>query len=86
MGIYNFQLRLRNLVQIIGCNLKANVNNEAGWFYYTLHRTNMSSPLYTSEVIDHANPRWSSLELPTIHATGYSTASGEFYSPLAPQT
>ena len=69
------QLRLRNLVQIIGCNLKANVNNEAGWFYYTLHRTNMSSPLYTSEVIDHANPRWSSLELPTIHATGYSTAS-----------
>ncbi|CAK9803922.1 UV radiation resistance-associated gene protein [Anthophora quadrimaculata] len=69
------QLRLRNLIQIIGCNLKTNVNNEVCWFYYTLHRTSMSSPLYTSETIDNANPRWSSLEIPVIHTTGYSTAS-----------
>ncbi|XP_076387065.1 UV-resistance associated gene isoform X2 [Megachile rotundata] len=69
------QLRFRNLIQIIGCNLKGNVNNEVCWFYYTLHRTSMSSPLYTSEAIDNTNPRWSSLEVPTIHATGYSTAS-----------
>lgn len=69
------QLRLRSLVQIIGHNLKANVNGEVCWFYYTLHRSSMSSPLYTSEAIDNANPRWSSLEVPTLHATGYSTAS-----------
>ncbi|CAL7948415.1 unnamed protein product [Xylocopa violacea] len=35
----------------------------------------MSSPLYTSEAIDNMNPRWSNLEVPTMHATGYSTAS-----------
>ncbi|XP_076749985.1 UV-resistance associated gene isoform X2 [Xylocopa sonorina] len=69
------QLRLRNLIQVIGCNLKPNVNNEVYWFYYTLHRTSMSSPLYTSEAIDNMNPRWSNLEVPTMHATGYSTAS-----------
>ncbi|KOC67371.1 UV radiation resistance-associated gene protein [Habropoda laboriosa] len=69
------QLRLRNLIQIIGCNLKTNVNNEVCWFYYTLHRTSVSSPLYTSEIIENANPRWSSLEIPIIHTTGYSTAS-----------
>ncbi|CAK9818679.1 UV radiation resistance-associated gene protein [Anthophora plagiata] len=69
------QLRLRNLIQIIGCNLKTNVNNEVCWFYYTLHRTSMSSPIYTSETIDNANPRWSSLEIPVIYTTGYSTAS-----------
>ncbi|XP_006614438.1 UV radiation resistance-associated gene protein isoform X1 [Apis dorsata] len=69
------QLRLRNLIQIIGCNLKTNINNEICWFYYTLHRTSMSSPLYTSEIIDNVNPKWSSLEAPTIYATNYSTAS-----------
>ncbi|XP_060817907.1 UV radiation resistance-associated gene protein isoform X1 [Bombus pascuorum] len=69
------QLRLRNLVQIIGCNLKTDINNEICWFYYTLHRTSMSSPIYTSEAIDNTNPRWSSLEVPTIYATSYSTAS-----------
>ena len=69
------QLRFRNLIQIIGCNLKTNTNNEVCWFYYTLHRTSMSSPLYTSEIIDNTNPKWSCLEVPTIHATGYSTAS-----------
>lgn len=42
----------------------------------------MSSPLYTSEAIDNVNPRWSSLEVPTLYATGYSTASGELYSLL----
>ncbi|XP_043260871.1 UV radiation resistance-associated protein [Colletes gigas] len=69
------QLRLRNLIQVIGYNLKSNGTNDISWFYYTLHRTCMSSPIYTSETIDNANPRWSSLEVPTIHATGYSTAS-----------
>ncbi|KAL6422229.1 hypothetical protein ACFW04_010911 [Cataglyphis niger] len=69
------QLRLRSLIQIIGHNLKANVNGEVCWFYYTLHKSSMSSPLYTSEAIDNVNPRWLSLEVPTLHATGYSTAS-----------
>ncbi|KAG7206337.1 hypothetical protein KM043_003708 [Ampulex compressa] len=69
------QLRLRSLVQIIGYNLKADINGETCWYYYTLHRTSMSSPIYTSETIDNANPRWSSLEVPTLYATGYSTAS-----------
>ncbi|XP_046825786.1 UV radiation resistance-associated gene protein isoform X1 [Vespa crabro] len=69
------QLRLRSLIQIIGYKLRTNVNTEICWFYYTLHRTTMSSPIYTSELIDNANPRWSSLEVPTLHATGYSSAS-----------
>ncbi|KYN06419.1 PREDICTED: UV radiation resistance-associated gene protein [Cyphomyrmex costatus] len=69
------QLRLRGLIQIIGYNLEANVNGEICWFYYTLHRSSMSSPLYTSEAIDNSNPRWSILEVPTLYATGYSTAS-----------
>ncbi|XP_076641381.1 UV-resistance associated gene [Halictus rubicundus] len=69
------QLRLRNLVQIIGCNLKPNIHDGPCSFYYTLHRTSMSSPLYTSEAIDNANPRWSSLDVSNIHATDYSTAS-----------
>ncbi|XP_012059407.1 PREDICTED: UV radiation resistance-associated gene protein [Atta cephalotes] len=69
------QLRLRGLIQIIGHNLKANINGEICWFYYTLHRSSMSSPLYTSEAIDNSNPRWSTLEVPTLYATGYSTAS-----------
>ncbi|XP_015171627.1 PREDICTED: UV radiation resistance associated protein isoform X1 [Polistes dominula] len=69
------QLRLRSLIQIIGYKLRTNVNSEISWFYYTLHRTTMSSPIYTSELIDNANPRWSSLEVPTLHATGYSSAS-----------
>lgn len=77
--VKNFQLRLRGLIQIIGHNLKANVNGEICWFYYTLHRSSMSSPLYTSEAIDNSNPRWSSLEVPTLYATGYSMASGERY-------
>lgn len=42
----------------------------------------MSSPLYTSEAIDNANPRWASLEVPTLHATGYSTASGKLFGLL----
>lgn len=45
----------------------------------------MSSPIYTSEAIDNTNPRWSSLEVPTIYATSYSTASGELYNLLVPQ-
>ncbi|KAL0132833.1 hypothetical protein PUN28_000498 [Cardiocondyla obscurior] len=69
------QLRLRGLIQVIGHNLKTDVNGRTCWFYYTLHRSSMSSPLYTSEAIDNANPRWSSLEIPTLYATGYSTAS-----------
>lgn len=44
----------------------------------------MSSPLYTSEVIDNINPKWSSLEAPTIYATNYSTASGELCNLLVP--
>lgn len=44
----------------------------------------MSSPIYTSELIDNANPRWSSLEVPTLHATGYSSASGELNNLLVP--
>ncbi|EZA57886.1 hypothetical protein DMN91_002469 [Ooceraea biroi] len=69
------QLRLRSLVQIIGHDLKGNVNGEVCWFYYTLHRSSMSSPIYTSEAINNVNPRWASLEVPTLHATGYSAAS-----------
>lgn len=73
---------MRSLIQIIGHNLEMNQSNEPCWFYYTLHRTSMSSPLYASEPIDNTNPRWASLEVPTLHATGYSTASGELYNQL----
>lgn len=74
------QLRLRSLIQIIGHNLKAHVKCDKCWFYYTLHRTVMSSPLYTSELIDNTSPRWASFEVSTLHATGHSAASGELYS------
>ncbi|OXU25616.1 hypothetical protein TSAR_010175 [Trichomalopsis sarcophagae] len=69
------QLRLRSLIQIIGHRLKINEKQENCWFYYTLHRTSMSSPLYTSEPIDNTSPRWASLEVPTLHSTGHSNAS-----------
>ncbi|XP_057318740.1 UV radiation resistance-associated gene protein [Microplitis mediator] len=69
------QLRLRSLYQIIGYNLETDKNFETCWFYFTLHRSSMSSPLYTSEPIDHISPKWSSLEVPTLHATGLSTAN-----------
>ncbi|XP_015108711.1 UV radiation resistance associated protein [Diachasma alloeum] len=69
------QLRLRSLCQVIGCNLETDKNIETCWFYFTLHRSSMSSPFYTSEPIDNASPRWASLEVPTLHATGLSTAN-----------
>ncbi|XP_046752213.1 UV radiation resistance-associated gene protein isoform X2 [Diprion similis] len=70
------QLRLRNLIQVIGYNLKVEDSTDAkGWFYYTLHRTNMSSPLYSSEPIDNTCPKWASLDVPVLHATGHSAAS-----------
>ncbi|XP_074098660.1 UV-resistance associated gene [Cotesia typhae] len=69
------QLRLRSLYQIIGYNLETDKSFETCWFYFTLHRSSMSSPLYTSEPIDHVSPKWSSLEVPTLHATGLSTAN-----------
>ncbi|XP_046490380.1 UV radiation resistance-associated gene protein isoform X1 [Neodiprion pinetum] len=71
------QLRLRNLIQVIGYNLKIENSSTDGkeWFYYTLHRTNMSSPLYTSEPIDNTCPKWAGLDVPVLHATGHSAAS-----------
>ncbi|XP_015594741.1 UV radiation resistance-associated gene protein isoform X2 [Cephus cinctus] len=69
------QLRLRSLIQIIGYNLRTEGKYEKRYFYYTIHRTNMSSPLYTSEPIDNTSPRWACLEVPTLHATGHSAAS-----------
>lgn len=74
------QLRLRSLYQIIGYNLETDKSFETCWFYFTLHRSSMSSPLYTSEPIDHVSPKWSSLEVPTLHATGLSTANGIYLS------
>ncbi|XP_011298562.1 UV radiation resistance-associated gene protein [Fopius arisanus] len=69
------QLRLRSLCQVIGCNLETDKNHKICWFYFTLHRSSMSSPFYTSEPIDNGSPRWVSLEVPTLHATGLSTAN-----------
>ena len=72
-----FQLRLRSLIQIIGHKLKIDDKHEKCWFHYTLHRTSMSSPLYKSEPIDNTSPRWASLEVPTLYATGHSNANGK---------
>ncbi|KAK0098540.1 hypothetical protein PV326_007000 [Microctonus aethiopoides] len=69
------QLRLRSLHQLIGYNLEQDKNFDTCWFYFTLHRSSMSSPLYTSEPIDNVSPKWSCLEVPTLHATGFSTAN-----------
>lgn len=63
-------------MRIIGHNLDDNEKKETRWFYYTIHRTSMSSPLYTSEAIDSTSPRWASLEVPTLYSTDHSTASG----------
>lgn len=69
-------MRLRSLCQIIGYNLETDKKFEICWFYFTLHRSTMSSPFYTSEPIDNTSPKWTSLEVPTLHATGLSTANG----------
>lgn len=58
--------------------MATNDKYETCWFYYTLHRTSMSSPLYSSEPIDNTSPKWLSLEVPTLHSTGHSNASGMY--------
>ncbi|XP_012260852.2 uncharacterized protein LOC105688841 [Athalia rosae] len=70
------QLRLRNLIQVIGYNLTTEEPCETKRsFYYTLHRTTLSSPFYTSEPIDSVSPKWASLDVPILHTTGHSAAS-----------
>lgn len=44
------QLRLRNLIQIIGCNVNCGV--DASYLYYTLHSTPMSSPFFKSSEVE----------------------------------
>lgn len=58
------QLRLRNLIQITGHNIKA----EPRWFiYYTLHLTSMSAPFFTSEKLEsHTNANWPDINCQSI--------------------
>ncbi|KAJ8681517.1 hypothetical protein QAD02_017309 [Eretmocerus hayati] len=69
------QLRLRSLIQVIGHNLRRDGKEKRFWFYFTLHRTSMSSPLYTSEAVNNANPKWATLDSSTLRATGHSAAN-----------
>lgn len=50
------QLRLRNLIQITGHNIRA---EQRTFIYYTLHLTPMSAPFFTSEKLEsHSNAIW----------------------------
>ncbi|XP_076272964.1 UV-resistance associated gene [Rhynchophorus ferrugineus] len=54
------QLRLRHVDQIHAYNLPAEKRSS---FYFTLHKTCMSSPFYTSEKICSKHPKWTELIL-----------------------
>nr|XP_015834214.1 PREDICTED: UV radiation resistance-associated gene protein isoform X2 [Tribolium castaneum] len=54
------QYRLRHVHQIIGLNFPP--IPKKGSYYFTLHLTTMSSPFYTSDKIENANPKWPELD------------------------
>lgn len=66
-----FQQRLRNLIQVIAYNVHPNGEADESidgrkrrhLFYYTLHLSTLSSPLYTSEKLESENPKWSEIEI-----------------------
>lgn len=62
---FNFQQRLRNLIQINGYNLcddpECTANTTS--YYYTLHLTTMCAPLYTSEKVSGCNPKWTKMDI-----------------------
>ena len=43
------QLRLRNLLQVFGYNIKSDYDSDS-MLYFTLHATSMSPPFYTSKM------------------------------------
>ncbi|XP_060535872.1 UV radiation resistance-associated protein [Cylas formicarius] len=51
------QLRLRHVYQILAFNLRGDVKGSGG-FYFTLHRTSMSSPFYASAKASGRHPKW----------------------------
>ncbi|KAL1123920.1 hypothetical protein AAG570_001690 [Ranatra chinensis] len=63
------QQRLRSLIQVIAYNVQVDeklLKREKGvkWsYYYTIHLTTMSSPLYTSERLESDNPKWAEIEI-----------------------
>ncbi|BES88757.1 UV radiation resistance associated [Nesidiocoris tenuis] len=65
------QQRLRNLIQVIAYNVHPNGEADESidgrkrrhLFYYTLHLSTLSSPLYTSEKLESENPKWSEIEI-----------------------
>lgn len=62
------QLRLRNLIQITGHNIKC---DEKCSVYYTLHMTSMSSPFFTSEISDSpTNAIWPEINLQNLTELG----------------
>lgn len=63
--VFNFQQRLRNLIQINGYNLCDDPDCTANKssFYYTLHLTTMCAPLYTSEKVCGRNPKWTKMDI-----------------------
>lgn len=62
------QLRLRNLIQVTGHNIVCKPNSS---IYYTLHTTSMSSPFFTSELVDTPkNAIWSEINIQNIYEMG----------------
>lgn len=59
------QLRLRNLIQISGHNIVTTVAKP--YIYYTLHRTSMSAPFFTSEKLESPkNAIWAEINCQAI--------------------
>lgn len=66
ISVFNFQQRLRNLIQIFGYNLCAadsDLSTNRTSFYYTLHLTTMCAPFYTSERVCNRNPKWAKIDV-----------------------
>lgn len=72
------QQRLRNLIQVIAYNIHVKVEmmelkkTKKFYYYYTLHLTAMSSPMYTSEQLESENPKWAEIEINKL----YGSANG----------
>ncbi|KAI5704133.1 hypothetical protein M8J76_001447 [Diaphorina citri] len=68
------QQRLRNLIQIMAYNMQHDRDFENDTiqkysYYYTLHATTMSSPLYMSEKLESEHPKWMEVEFSNEYGT-----------------
>lgn len=77
------QLRLRNLIQITGHNIKAEPRS---FIYYTLHLTPMSAPFFTSEKLEtHNNAIWPDINCQSIVKSAARSVCIRIWQSYVPQ-